>query len=54
MTDRKIIEERMAEGFVPSGGNPDLRVAAALEYIAFFLGRIDKNISEIKEHVKTL
>ena len=49
------IKARMAEnGFKPSDANPEHRVAHALEYIAFYLERIDVSLNRIADSAHVL
>ena len=51
MTDPETIKERMEQGFLPDPDvtDPALRIANALEYVAFFLTRIDQKLAVIQE-----
>jgi len=47
---QKQLEERMAEGFLPHPSTQvDMRGHVAAEYMAFFLGRIDKKLGRLIE-----
>ena len=46
--DRKSVEAIMEQGFVPDlNADVDRRAAIALEYIAFALTRMDRNLKEL-------
>lgn len=46
----KMLEARMARGFLPSDTTQtELRGPVALEYIAFYMGRIDKKLDRLIE-----
>ena len=52
--DKAILEEKMAQGFLPEQHTQlDFRGPIALEYIAFFLGRIDKKLGLISDALAT-
>ena len=53
MPTRKETEEKMAAGFLPDDNTQqDFRAAIALEYIAFYMGRIDKNLARLAHAVE--
>ncbi len=48
--DPRLIEERMAQGFLPDETvQLEFRSPRALEYIAFYMGRIDKKLERLIE-----
>lgn len=48
MPTREQIEQTMADGFLPNENiGQQFRAAHALEYIAFYMGRIDKNLARL-------
>ena len=55
MPTRKEIEEKMAEGFLPDESiAQEFRAARALEYIAFYMGRIDQNLARLAHAVERI
>lgn len=49
MDDRERVEEYMKEDYLPTSPTPEAqdRIANALEYIAYHIGRIDKRLTGI-------
>jgi len=49
--DATELRKRMAANpFAPNGATPELRVAAAAEYIAYYLGEIESHLSKSAAH----
>ena len=49
MADKFQAEHAMKEDYLPTGPRPDnqVRVANALDYIAYHIGQIDKKLDEV-------
>ena len=55
MPTREQIEQRMAEGFLPDENiAQEFRASRALEYIAFVMGRIDRNLARLTQAVESI
>ena len=55
MTDPEIIKQRMEQGFTRAGNvSADDRVAHALEYVAFYLVRIDRRLEQIVDSLNMI
>lgn len=45
MDDKELRERMRGRPFAPFNGSPELRMAVAAEYIAFYLGEIEGHLS---------
>ena len=55
MADRKRVKQFMEAVFLPAADvAAEHRTANALDYIAYHMGQIDKNLSEINDAVRVI
>ena len=52
MTPDQLRDRMKANPFAPVGATPDLRIASALEYVAFYLGEIEAHLSVIASETR--
>ena len=52
MTPAELRERMKANPFAPNGLSPELRIASALEYVAYYLGEIEGHLAHIASETR--